>query len=416
VKFIRPDLLEPQESYQHERFRHEATATAKAKSPHVVQMLDRGVMADGTPYLVMELLEGESLRQRLRRDRSLPAAEVAEIVTQTARALSAAHERGIVHCDVKPGNVFLVDMGGPLFCKLLDFGIAKRMFDDVDASKTETGMLLGSPQYLSPQRMQGEPTDHYDDLWALAVMAYQALTGRLPFKGDSLTTLYLQACGGIGAAANAANAARTPALNAWFRKALAPECKDRFASAAELAESFRAAVRGRAPEGAARPCTAQATAAASALPGARRQRASGQRLIGASVTGKAAGRSSSSASLSLAGTVNSVSVGGRTRQGRWLQAAIVGAALAMAATSGGLYYALSRGHEAMSGSAGGSFGAAARVAGTSEAAPAAAFAATPSEAGAIANALSARAELDAITAPDCNSIAIACLDTRGWEF
>ncbi len=249
VKFILPEMLASGKGDPLERFRQEAKAAAKVKSPHVVQMFDQGVMGESTPYIVMELLHGESLGERLKRDGRLPAAEVVEVVQQTARALGAAHERGIVHRDIKPDNIFLVQSGGAVFCKVLDFGIAKRTDQSVEDSKTATGLVVGSPQYVNPERLQGKPTDHYADLWALSVVAYQALTGKRPFDGDTLTALCLQICAGIHDPPSAVDSTCHAALDAWFRKALAPHAHERFASAVELAARFEEAARGqRLPE------------------------------------------------------------------------------------------------------------------------------------------------------------------------
>src|SRR5688572_625936 len=122
VKLLSPELTKEPEAL--ERFRKEATAVAHLKSPHVVQIYDLGT-TDGTPYYVMERLEGEDLSQRLKRVKRLPPGTVGAIVVQTCKALARVHELGIVHRDLKPGNVFLTDVDGDLVVKLLDFGVAK---------------------------------------------------------------------------------------------------------------------------------------------------------------------------------------------------------------------------------------------------------------------------------------------------
>ncbi len=267
VKFLLPEMLELDKANPLERFKREAKAAAQVKHPHVVQMLDQGVMDDDTPYLVMELLEGESLAERFVRAGKMAPSEVTRLVSQVARALAAAHARHIVHRDIKPGNIFLVEAGGPLFCKVLDFGIAKRTAGQVDESNTATGVLMGVPHYLSPERLHGKQTDHQADLWALAAVAYRALLGKPPFEGETWTVLGMRICLGAHTAPSELDPTLEPALDAWFRKAFAVDPQDRFASAAALGETFQAALEGREPEGVPAPWAPKApTSAAEAAP------------------------------------------------------------------------------------------------------------------------------------------------------
>src|SRR5262249_36668765 len=151
--------------------------------PHVVQILDHGVTTEGLPYIVMELLEGEELAQRIERLGRLTVRDTAIIVGQGSRALSKAHSLGIVHRDIEPENVFLTEIEGEVHVKVLDFGIAKK----ADASLgplTSTGSSMGTPHFMSPEQIvSAKGVDGRSDLWSLGVVAYQCLTGALPFTG-----------------------------------------------------------------------------------------------------------------------------------------------------------------------------------------------------------------------------------------
>jgi eukaryotic-like serine/threonine-protein kinase len=223
------------------RFEREAKAAARIRSPHVVQILDHGLTEDDLPYIVMELLEGETLGARLRKGRLSPG-EVVLIVEQVARALGEAHDQGIIHRDVKPENLFLT-RGEPLFVKLLDFGIAKQTTALADGAATQTGVVVGTPQYMSPEQLlrAAEP-DATADLWALTVVAYEALVGRPAFHGETVASLIVA----ISHARYARPGAVVPALSAidaWFERAFDLEPRVRPATAAELARTFAVAVR-----------------------------------------------------------------------------------------------------------------------------------------------------------------------------
>ncbi|MGC4067759.1 MAG: serine/threonine-protein kinase [Polyangiaceae bacterium] len=179
-----------------ERFLREAQATAALRSPHVVQILDYGLDhrdEGGTiceqPFIVMELLEGENLAERIARIGALSPLDVVRVVTHVARAMSRAHELGIVHRDLKPENIFLVSNGDEEIAKVLDFGVAKiaSPMDLRGETYTQTGSLVGTPYYMSPEQAQGNKTvDHRSDLWALGVIAFEMLTGKRPFDSDAL--------------------------------------------------------------------------------------------------------------------------------------------------------------------------------------------------------------------------------------
>jgi eukaryotic-like serine/threonine-protein kinase len=179
-----------------QRFHKEAQAAASIRSPHVVQILDHGVDdALGLPFIIMELLEGESLGQRLVRQPRLAAAEAVHILTQVARALSRVHEAELVHRDLKPENVFLVTNDDDVVAKILDFGIAKANVGALGSGMTRTGDVMGTPYYMSPEQLRGsKDVDAASDLWAFGVMACECFTGRRPFESDTYGGLTLKIC------------------------------------------------------------------------------------------------------------------------------------------------------------------------------------------------------------------------------
>jgi serine/threonine protein kinase len=184
MKVLKPGVERSEGVLQ--RFVREAQTANLVKSRHIVEITDFGQLANGLFYVVMELLEGEDLTHAMKPGK-LGRGDLVHIFVQVAEALALAHGAGIVHRDLKPDNVFLVnESGDPRFVKLLDFGIAKVMQgDSVAAGLTETGVILGTPYYMSPEQARAEVVDHRSDIYALGVMMYRAFTGRLPFVADS---------------------------------------------------------------------------------------------------------------------------------------------------------------------------------------------------------------------------------------
>jgi hypothetical protein len=186
VKILRPDHLERSGSAL-ARFEREVRATAELMHPNTVRVFDYGTTEDGLWYYVMELLEGETLAQHVVRCGPLSPARALHIVGQAARALAEAHEHGIVHRDVKPENLFLTSLGGEHdFVKVLDFGIAKVQDDGVEAmGMTDTGCVLGTPAYISPEVGMGQQADARSDVYGLGAVLYFLLCGRPPFEAES---------------------------------------------------------------------------------------------------------------------------------------------------------------------------------------------------------------------------------------
>ena len=195
--------------------------------------------------MVMEYLEGEDLETRLHARGHLSLEEAATIVLQTARALEKAHEQGVVHRDIKPENIFLCDGNcDEPFVKVLDFGIAKTA-NDGSIRVTNTGATLGTPSFMSPEQMlSAKNVDYRCDLWALAVVAYYAVTGKLPFEGETYGAICLAVNRGRFRLPSRHRKSVPDSVDAWFRRALARNPKSRFNSAREMGEAFAAAVDG----------------------------------------------------------------------------------------------------------------------------------------------------------------------------
>jgi serine/threonine-protein kinase len=239
VKFLSADLVKKDPNMR-ERFNREAALSAQIKSPHVVQIFDHGVMEDGHPYIVMELLDGETLAQRLERDRILSLAHAKLVISQTAKALMRAHKLGIVHRDIKPDNIFLtVDEDEELFVKVLDFGIAKQVGLPKVSAVTGTGMMVGTPEYMSPEQvLSARNVDLRSDLWALGVVSYHCLTGGVPFSGETLGSLCVAIANGEFVPPSRYRRELPPSIDEWFRRALSKEPTARFDSAKEMAAAF----------------------------------------------------------------------------------------------------------------------------------------------------------------------------------
>jgi serine/threonine-protein kinase len=238
VKFVSAEALAEGGAGIIARFKREAKAAAKIKSPHVVHTHDHGVLSDGTPYIIMELLEGESLAARLRRTGSLSLKEAALVVSQVGKALTEAHRLGIVHRDLKPDNLFLTSSAGELLVKVLDFGIAKHSTARKSGVLTASGAFIGTPEYMSPEQMlSSKHVDHRTDVWSLGAVAYEALTGELAFR-ESGGGLVLAICNARYAPPSTVLPGLPAELDGWFARALAPRLEDRFGSAREMAEAF----------------------------------------------------------------------------------------------------------------------------------------------------------------------------------
>ncbi len=234
VKLLRPEAAADADLA--DRFRREALAATVLRHPNIVACLDTGT-DQGQPYLVMDLVEGEDLAARLKRGGRLAPAQAGRIALDVARALGVAHVRGIVHRDVKPGNILLAEDGRAM---VTDFGIA-RLAADAEAAKP--GTTLGSVHYFSPEQARGATTTPASDIYGLGLVLYEALSGSRAFSGDTTDAIALAR---IGAAPPSPRLVRpeVPAeLDAVVRRALAPDPDDRYANGNAMAAALESAVQ-----------------------------------------------------------------------------------------------------------------------------------------------------------------------------
>jgi serine/threonine protein kinase/tetratricopeptide (TPR) repeat protein len=248
IKILHPiDGEEQHSSTKVGRFLREARAMRRLRSPEVVQVFDHGdcPAPDGgdTIYLTMELLVGEALRDRLKRDKKLGPADTMRVLAHIGRAIGLAHQRGIVHRDLKPANIFLCARpDGGFHCKVLDFGMVKSLampLATVDAVHTEHGRPLGTPYYMSPEQARGlAHVDHRSDLWAMGVIAFECLIGERPFQGNSLARVFAAiAAGDIPVPSQRGEV--PPGFDGWFAKAVERDVQRRFQSAKLMIEELQ---------------------------------------------------------------------------------------------------------------------------------------------------------------------------------
>lgn len=287
LKLLRPEYLRDPDFSS--RFRLEAQAAASLSHPNVVTVFDYGEDPSG-PYIAMELVDGEDLATIIKRSGALPPRQAARIGAGVARALAAAHAKGLVHRDVKPGNV-LIGRDGRV--KVVDFGIARAL---AEAQMTLPGTTLGSVHYFSPEQARGEPTTEASDIYSLGIVLFELLTGVRPWTGDSAASVALARLSGPVPDPIAVRSAVPPDLAAITRKALAPAPADRFTSAAAMADALEATVAS--PMG------------AGATPDSGRTGAAGAGLAGGSASpGGTAGKAGTAAGAAGAAALGGIAGG-----------------------------------------------------------------------------------------------------------
>jgi eukaryotic-like serine/threonine-protein kinase len=220
------------------RFAREARIAAHLSevSRNIVRVVDYGV-EQGRPFLVMELLRGQDLRQHLERKERLSAEDAVEIVAQLADALDVAHEEGVVHRDLKPANVFLARTRDELVVKLMDFGVAQS-----GEGTARGGFVLGTPSFMSPEQIEGRAVDARTDLWALGVITYRMLTGVMPFGAGTINEVGQAIMEGNAEPPTSIVPSLPAAIDDWMRIALAFDREERFQSAPELVSELRVAL------------------------------------------------------------------------------------------------------------------------------------------------------------------------------
>jgi len=232
-----------------QQFLREARIAASVHHRNVINIVDFGTTDDNQPFMVMELLEGESLGQRLYREPRMTMAEVIHVMSLTLRGLAAVHEAGIIHRDLKPDNIFLThDVAGGLFPKILDFGISRSVEPQSgrrSALTTSEGVIVGTPEYMSPEQARGvQAIDRRADIYCMGAILYEALTGELPFSSENVGDLIIQIVTTNAPLVHQRNPAISRAISDVVARAMARAPDDRFADAAEMQEALLTAAEG----------------------------------------------------------------------------------------------------------------------------------------------------------------------------
>ncbi|MBK8266595.1 MAG: protein kinase [Nannocystis sp.] len=283
IKILRADAQENPEMAR--RFLQEARTSSQLRHPNIVDITDFGHNDRGAPFFVMELLEGEDLKSLVKRERTLPWPRVVAIATQICAALTAAHASGVVHRDMKPDNVYLLRHGDYEHVKVLDFGIAKVLSGQEAGEATRTGVLLGTPHYMSPEQASDDPLDSRSDIYAMGVLLYRMVAGQLPFRGPSFMKVLGQQIHEPPPPPSlfAPPDTLSDEAEAIILKCLAKRREDRFQSADELAAALLASMglvadgttgSFSAPRGIRSAASLSAPAAASSAPAAASSAAS----------------------------------------------------------------------------------------------------------------------------------------------
>jgi len=248
VKILHPKLANRKDLVS--RFRREARAMSHLTHPNTVKVFLYGELEDGSLYIIMEFLDGKNLNQTVRGEGALPLDRALPILIQACGALDEAHKQGIVHRDLKPENIFLCTQGGMKdFAKVLDFGLAKvteREMRPGSLILTQEGMVFGTPEFMSPEQAQGKVLGPQSDVYSLAVILYEVLTGKLPFEAKSAME-YIQmhvTQPPMPLAQRAPDKSFPPLLWPVLNRAMAKKAEDRFASAADFAEAMKAVLAG----------------------------------------------------------------------------------------------------------------------------------------------------------------------------
>src|SRR5882762_8418254 len=235
IKVLRPSLAGDDDVVA--RFSREAKAASRISHPHAVSVTDFGESENGVVFLVMEYLDGRTLKEIIRSEGAMPLARVVEIIRQVTGALDAAHGQGVVHRDLKSDNIMVSQTNGGDWAKVLDFGIAKLQQPEGvrDHDITAANLVIGTPQYMSPEQCsQTQPLDARSDIYSLGVIIYEMLAGRVPFTGESPTMIMMQHVQDVPPSVLTTRPDLPPAVDGVITRALAKVPADRFQTAGEL--------------------------------------------------------------------------------------------------------------------------------------------------------------------------------------
>ncbi len=240
IKVLNPTRAQDQDAVS--RLHHEARVASTLGHPNICAVYDMGQLDDGSPYLVMERLHGETLAQRLLRETKLPVDELLDVMVQILSALSAAHQRGIIHRDLKPENIFLARREGARPTpKLLDFGISKSEdIEETMADLTAKTIAAGTPFYMAPEQARGDRVDHRVDLWATGIILYECLSGKRPFDARNYNALLVQILTSAPRSLRELEPDVPPALERIVEKALIKSPDKRYQSALDIQSALRA--------------------------------------------------------------------------------------------------------------------------------------------------------------------------------
>src|SRR5918997_1567777 len=256
LKMLKDKFTENEEFV--ERFKREAQSAAALSHPNIVPIFDRGDTEDGTSYIAMEYLPGGTLKDRLLSKGALPPRAAAAVALQIAEALRAAHERGVIHRDIKPHNILIAESGD---VKVTDFGIARAASS---STMTRTGSILGTAHYISPEQAMGEPVGPASDLYSLGVVLYEMLTGELPYDADTPIGIAMKHVNGHVRPPQELNPSVPDGINAITLRLLAKNPEDRYGSDAELIDDLERFGAGLDPSGATTEVMTRAMPAAAA--------------------------------------------------------------------------------------------------------------------------------------------------------
>ncbi|HEX4457204.1 MAG TPA: protein kinase, partial [Polyangia bacterium] len=251
IKLLRPEIVSNPEAVA--RFRQEAWSASSIGHDNIIEIEDFATLPSGAVYLAMEFLSGQSLAERMRVEPKLTFAESLELCLQVGSGLGAAHEKSIVHRDMKPENIFLAQKHGRVIAKILDFGIAKVSGADGNKSLTRTGTIFGTPHYMSPEQALGRALDHRSDIYSVGVIMYELFTGRVPFEAESFMGILTKHITTAPIPPRQLSPALSADVEAVILKAMAKEPDERYQTMEELSSDLAIIAETHAPELLSRP-------------------------------------------------------------------------------------------------------------------------------------------------------------------